>query len=213
MVDGTGVEIEILTPAVEAELHRIMRDAERVVQASYGRNYRPYLFRIIREVHPWVTRDLWVKITGTEPDDEQRQAREAAEARERAEAARREADDARALLRQHHRPTCCPDCDVRAATALRQELGLPADAPVRAPETEPAPERTCGCEACTDEACQGDCNQCDDHGCESCYADHAVSDCCGFCSECDSHPTDVDSPNYYRCGECEHCSECDHYCG
>lgn len=218
MADGTGVETEILTPAVEAELHRIMREAERQVQASYGRGYRPYLFRIIREVHPWITRDLWVKITGTEPDDEQRRARERAEAQERVEAARREADDARALLRQHGRDTCCPDCDVRQATALRRERGWPAyapGAPVETPaeETEPAPERTCECDECTDETCQGDCDQCDDHGCGQCYADHEVSDCCGYCSECESHPSDVDSPRNYYCTQCERCSECEHYCG
>lgn len=75
-----------------------------------------------------------------------------------------------------------------------------------------APERTCECDECEGAECQGDCESCDDHGCEQCYANHSVSDCCGYCEDCDEHPDDTNSDCVSRCAECDHCSECDHYC-
>lgn len=206
MADGTGVEVEILTPAVQAELHRIIRDGDQAVRASYAARMRPYLFRIIREVHPWLTRDMWTEIAGVDAPviDETRE-----QERRRRD---REVGDARALLQQHGRPTCCPDCDVQNAATLRRELGNAAQAPVQVVDEDAPQERTCACDACDDDRCQGDCDQCDDHGCEQCYGGHTVYDCCGYCEDCDRHPDNADSPNYHRCGECDHCSECEHYC-
>lgn len=80
-----------------------------------------------------------------------------------------------------------------------------------APE-EPEEPRTCQCDDCEEPACQGDCESCDDHGCQQCYGDHYVTDCCGYCRDCGDHPEDTDSDCHSRCGECDHCSECDHYC-
>ena len=74
-------------------------------------------------------------------------------------------------------------------------------------------ERTCTCDACEDDQCQGDCNECGDHGCQACYGDHDIYECCGYCPDCDEHPRDANSANYHRCAECDRCSECEHYCG
>lgn len=71
------------------------------------------------------------------------------------------------------------------------------------------PERTCECSACSDQHCQGECEQCEDHDCEQCYHGHTVYGCCGYCEDCDHH---VQRDGYHRCSHCEHCSECEHYC-
>ena len=82
------------------------------------------------------------------------------------------------------------------------------------PDDEEAPERTCECQTCTDDGCQGDCDECDDHGCTQCYDpdDHGVLDCCGYCPGCENHPDNYRDVRNYHCAECDRCSECEHYC-
>jgi hypothetical protein len=92
-------------------------------------------------------------------------------------------------------------------------------APVEAPPM-PRPyddgdeeERTCECDNCTDETCQGDCDPCQDHLCRQCYDPddgHYASDCCGYCDECDTHWQDA-SPLDDTCDR-GHCHTCDHRC-
>lgn len=70
--------------------------------------------------------------------------------------------------------------------------------------------RQCQCAECTDEECDGDCEErCDDHDCEQCYGNHTVYDCCGYCPDCGEH---VDNEGDDRCAHCNHCRDCDHYC-
>jgi len=201
-----------VSPAVEAELRRIVVDTERVVGPGGDyRSYRPWVYRIIRDAVPGMTRALWREWAGREPDLSQEPGGE--------QHAREQYIRDHALLRHHGRPTCCRDCDRDSADVLRLELagrGEPTEAPeYQAPTeapVEPVQERTCECDDCIDDRCQGDCDHCDDHGCEQCYGDHNIYDCCGYCEDCDTHPDSADSPHYHRCESCDHCSDCDHYC-
>jgi hypothetical protein len=108
----------------------------------------------------------------------------------------------------------CADC-IQARARFDQEQAVP---PV---------VRTCECEACEDEECQGECSECDNHGCaqchgegyscddhdcDYCFPDHSVRSCCGYCSECESHPNGVDHDGDV-CPNCEYCSDCQHSCG
>lgn len=188
MVDQVVVTVE--AAAVEAELHRIIRAAEDTVRVR-APSYRPWLFRVIQTVHPEITRQRWREITGWTPDTslDMDQA-----------AQRRAHDEDRALLRQHGRGICCPACDATRATELRRELNLP--------ERDEA-VRTCQCDACEDEHCRGDCERCDDHGCEACYRDHTTYSCCGYCEDCDAH---VDSDMRDEVCDRGYCHECDHRC-
>lgn len=179
--------------AVDAEFVRIIRAAEAALSGS---SYRPWLFRIIRTLRPDITRARWRELAGVDAavsweQDPREQDRRV-----------------HAWLQERGDSTCCPDCNRRRVIELRAQ-GI---VPPWETEEEDEPERTCACDGCEDRRCQGDCESCDDHGCEQCYRDHEVSDCCGFCEECDRHPSDVDTANYNRCAECNHCSECEHYC-
>lgn len=186
--------------AVEAEIVRIVRMAD-TTETYASTLVRPYGYKIMIQAVPGFTRARWQEITHREallPDEAQARVRDQAQAN-------------RDLLRQHGRPTCCPECDADNAAALRRQLGLDQVAPVAVDDPDDEEEeRTCRCDACDDERCQGDCHTCDDHGCEQCFADHTVYNCCGYCPECSDH-MDNDRNDYY-CSECNHCSECEHYC-
>lgn len=88
-----------------------------------------------------------------------------------------------------------------------------------------APTRTCECSECDDTQCQGECDNCESHGCEQCYGadyqcdDHECDDCysghstcdgCGYCSECDRHQGDRDEDEI--CPNCSYCHQCEHVC-
>ena len=184
--------------AVDAEIARVIRTAEQYIR-DYAPSYRGWLMRVIRNVRPDITRERWREIASVDPDTSQLPEYQS----ER----RLQAERDRAILRERGLDTCCPGCD-RARV-----VGLEADGTVQpageAPET---PERTCGCDECTEPACQGDCETCEDHGCEQCYPDGCPErySCCGYCRDCEDHGNDPQGHSV--CGECWHCSECDHYC-
>ena len=183
--------------AVDAEFARIIRVAEGVF-AQRASGYRPWLYRIIRTLRPDMTRARWRELAGVVPD----MSMSPDSAGDPVDAVRLDR-----WLRDEGHATCCEACN-------RQRLSqLMAQGVVPPWETGEAPaERTCACDGCTDERCQGDCESCDDHGCEQCYSDHGTYDCCGYCPDCDTHPNQSDASNYSRCAECDHCSECEHYC-
>lgn len=70
-------------------------------------------------------------------------------------------------------------------------------------------EEACRCDGCFDDQCHGDCERCDDHGCEQCYPDHTVYSCCGYCEDCDEHMDDDLDEEVCDRG---HCHTCDHQC-
>lgn len=95
-------------------------------------------------------------------------------------------------------------------SAVLTALGGTAGPPIMVapPVTEPV-ERTCACDGCDTPECHGDCEQCDDHGCEQCYGHHSTYSCCGYCSECENHP---DGPNGDEVCDLNHCHSCEHNC-
>jgi hypothetical protein len=82
-------------------------------------------------------------------------------------------------------------------------------------EEEEQPERTCECDGCTDDHCQGDCDRCTDHECRQCFDGHSDKTCygCGYCGDCDTH-VEGDWPAYGYTGRCnqDHCHDCEHDC-
>lgn len=200
MGDGTGGGVALVTlpPAAMAELQRIIRSSEGLVSGSY----RPFLYRMIKDVHPDMNRELWQEIAGVRPDV----SRDAAEAR-RAERQRQADVD---LLRQHGVAPCCAQCDRDQVARLR---ALPESVPTDPDEDEESPERTCACRDCDDSACQGECHPCEYHGCSQCHPDGCPEDdlygCCGYCEECQRHPN---GPNGDDVCSMNHCHDCDHNC-
>jgi hypothetical protein len=85
---------------------------------------------------------------------------------------------------------------------------------VAAAETRRATDRTCSCDGCDDQSCEGECDSCDDydcdqHGCSSNYS------CCSYCSDCDTHHGDGDDRVItIQSGRCHHvyCTDCQHVC-
>ena len=196
--DQHGTLSTMVSPAeaVDAEVARLVQTAESEVNGGY----RAWAYRIIRDAVPGMTRDRWRQLAGQDPDISQDRADiRAAEAQLRAD---------RALLQRHGHTYCCNDCDRHTIARLRALEAEQGTTPPPAPVPVPA-ERTCACDSCTDDACQGDCERCDDHGCEQCYDGHTVYGCCGYCEDCDEHVTDDGDD---RCTRCNHCRECDHYC-
>lgn len=90
-------------------------------------------------------------------------------------------------------------------------------------DDEDEEERTCTCDECTDQTCQGDCERCRDRECGQCHGDHGedydcatchdIRGCCGYCEICDEHHDDqTNDYDRARCADCDHCRTCDHYC-
>ena len=81
----------------------------------------------------------------------------------------------------------------------------------------PARERTCECDSCTEEECDGHCESCDEywdcaqHGCG-----RDPYSCCGYCPTCESHHGEDDSSVVRvpcrRNGEHVFCTDCEHEC-
>jgi hypothetical protein len=204
MGDQQGVLIHLdPAQAIERELARIVRIAERT-HSYQDRILRAYSYKIMREAFPEIiNRERWRAMAGKDPDA----SMDATE--QRAAARQREADVA--LLREHRRALCCPECDRTNAEALRRELGLqepPAPVILVAPdeddpEDEPcAHEYTSACEECDgrlDRECDHDyscpnCERCEAiHNCRECGADRD----CYHIVTCDDCGTRLREPDEY----------------
>lgn len=208
--------------AVDDELRRLIRLAED--RAATGRyplgGRRSTVYAVMREAFPEIiNRERWQAFAGKVPDaseDPQEQARAAQERREQEAERIRMYEGNLALIRQHNPRylACCHECVARDADEIRARATAPPlpDMPDPVPvHVEPVQERTCECESCTGEECQGDCDQyavgCDDADCTVHRCDGAMG-CCGYCLDCDTHHGDGDDD---RCNM-GHCHECDHRC-
>ena len=180
--DQGTLSVSLEAQAVDAEFVRVIQAAERYT-LDYAPSYRGWLMRVIRNVRPDITRERWREITSVDPDISQ--------------------------LPEYHQSERRLQAERDRARVARLEADGTVQPAGEAPET---PERTCGCDECTEPACQGDCETCEDHGCEQCYPDGCPErySCCGYCRDCLDHGNDPQGHSV--CGECQHCSECDHYC-
>lgn len=224
---GTVVTSGPVTMAVDAELRRLIRQVE--TDSAVGRyplgGRRSTVYAVLRTAFPDViNRETWRGFAGVDPDvsEDPEEVLRQREIRELAFSLQRREDLALIRSQEPDFRECCEECTQGLADRYRRQgfapvLPIPelAEVPeVQAPEhVEPeVPERTCECEYCTDETCQGDCDSCDDHGCAQCNCgpDSAYG-CCGYCPECGSHPGDSgdEKCNMGHCHDCEH--RCDDY--
>jgi len=72
-------------------------------------------------------------------------------------------------------------------------------------------DRTCECDACDDDRCQGECDSCEDYACGQCHGgcQHGWYSCCGYCPD---HSVHHEAGGEHYCRHCERCSECEHAC-
>jgi hypothetical protein len=214
---GTA-QADPVTVAVEAELARLIRHVEaRAATRQYPLGGRRATIYAVMRTAVGIDRERWRLLAGVEPDmseDPEERERLRAEQREQGERAEREREANLTLIEQYEpgyrNRECCAGCTAERAAMYRGRETAPVLPDMPEPEPEPpAPERTCECEYCTDEACQGDCNECDEHSCAQCNCGpDAAYACCGYCPECESHEGDG---NNERCNM-GHCHECNHRC-
>lgn len=180
----------IIERAVDAELTRVVRAAENG-QTYRGDTLRVYGYKILREAFPdKVNRESWRAMSGREPDVSKDPV-------ERAEVVNRARID-RDFLREHGRPTCCPDCDRQNAANLRRDMARdPAAVPDPPPETEDEPEP---CEHTTVSECE-DCGGRLDRDCEH---DHGCPNCedCEYEHDCSACGAQADCQHTVTCDDC-----------
>lgn len=209
-------------PHAAAVARALAIEQDRVIRAAArAHSYQEaWVYRLILRAYPrcGVTAQLWRDMAGWRGGADDRTLRRGAEAEGR-RYADIEADRARI------------EAEARLA---RGEIPLPIEVPAPivlaiVPEDEDDESGGgCACEACEYRHCEGECAQCEDHGCEQCWggdhADHCddhscrhhypegcpdTTECCGWCEDCEAHTGDGRDEvcDKGTCHGCEHVCE------